>query len=123
MNKIFPLLLGALVLTAGCTQYDTPPLRHDQARYENEGRVRGDQPRRDRDTPPPEVRENRANDRAQYKQCVRENKREGQPRRTVELYCECVSDKMPDNERRSLSAWESAHPHVVRECEKRAGWR
>ncbi|MBF0191921.1 MAG: hypothetical protein HQL99_12405 [Magnetococcales bacterium] len=122
MNKIFPLLLGVLALTAGCTQYDNAPLYYDQAppRHESEGRVRGDQRR---EGPPPDVRSNRSNERDLVRQCIRDNKREGQSRRTVEAYCECMGDKMPDHERRPISAWEDAHPRIMKACERRAGWR
>jgi hypothetical protein len=38
------------------------------------------------------------------------------------MYCTCMVTRMPDNETRSVTAWEQANPAIARDCARRAGW-
>jgi hypothetical protein len=55
--------------------------------------------------------------------CVKDNKFEGQPADVVRKYCECMNEKMDDNETQSVTQWEKAHPKEQKECDEKAGWK
>jgi hypothetical protein len=56
-------------------------------------------------------------------QCIKDNKGEGAKEEVVYKYCECMNNKMDDNETRSISEWEKANPQAMKECERKAGWK
>lgn len=56
-------------------------------------------------------------------QCIKDNKDEGAKASVVKAYCECMNNKMDDNETRSISQWEKANPNAMKACEKEAGWK
>lgn len=64
-----------------------------------------------------------ADDRKWVAQCMRDNKDEGARTDVVRKYCECMNDKMSDNETRSITQWEQANPKARQQCEKEAGWK
>ncbi|MBF0341227.1 MAG: hypothetical protein HQL95_09750 [Magnetococcales bacterium] len=57
------------------------------------------------------------------KECIRDNRSEGQRRHTVAKYCNCMKDTMPSHETRSIESWEKHHPRAQEKCEREAGWR
>jgi hypothetical protein len=63
-----------------------------------------------------------AEDRRWINQCIRDNADEGPSRRVVAAYCNCMVNRMSDNETRSVTQWERANPRVRRECSRQAGW-
>jgi hypothetical protein len=56
-------------------------------------------------------------------QCVADNKAEGQSAETVQKYCECMNDKMPDSEEQSITEWEKTHKVEDEACSVAAGWK
>lgn len=64
-----------------------------------------------------------ADDKKWVGQCVKDNKDEGAKAEVVQKYCECMNNKMDDNETRSISEWEKANPAAMKECEKKSGWK
>ncbi|MBF0179903.1 MAG: hypothetical protein HQM03_07745 [Magnetococcales bacterium] len=64
-----------------------------------------------------------ADDRAWIRECIRDNRHEGQSKRTVTIYCTCMNNRMSDNETRSITQWEKSHPRAMAACEAEAGWR
>jgi hypothetical protein len=64
-----------------------------------------------------------ADDKKWVKQCMKDNKDEGAKESVVKAYCECMNDKMSDNETRSITQWEKANPEARKACEKKAGWK
>ena len=57
-------------------------------------------------------------------QCINDNK--GQPGGTNEIvrkYCMCMNEKMDNNEKLSISAWEKTHPTERAACDKESGWK
>jgi len=56
-------------------------------------------------------------------QCIKDNKNEGAKEEVVYKYCQCMNDKMDDNETRSITQWEKANPKAAAECDKKAGWK
>lgn len=56
-------------------------------------------------------------------QCLKDNKGEGAKEEVVYKYCECMNNKMDDNETRSITQWEKANPKAAEECSKKAGWK
>ena len=55
--------------------------------------------------------------------CQNDNKKEGATPETVTKYCTCMNNKMSDDEKKSISAWEKAHPKEMAACEAEAGWK
>jgi hypothetical protein len=55
--------------------------------------------------------------------CIADNKREGATAEVVRKYCECMNDKMGDNETQSITQWEKSHPNEMKECDAKAGWK
>src|SRR5256886_16194749 len=41
----------------------------------------------------------------------------------IRAYCDCMNEKMDDNEIRSITQREIANPRARRECERQAGWK
>ncbi|MFC4161404.1 hypothetical protein [Chitinimonas lacunae] len=64
-----------------------------------------------------------ADDKKWIAQCIKDNKDEGAKAEVVQKYCECMNDKMDDNETRSISQWEKANPAAMKECEQKSGWK
>ncbi|MBF0259533.1 MAG: hypothetical protein HQK62_11950 [Desulfamplus sp.] len=62
-------------------------------------------------------------DTAWIAKCMQDNKREGQSTETVMKYCECMNDKMSEDETQSITEWEKSHPKEMAECDKEAGWK
>ena len=56
-------------------------------------------------------------------QCMTDNKDEGQSVEVVRIYCECMNDKMSEEETLSISQWEKTHPKEEKECDAQAGWK
>jgi hypothetical protein len=56
-------------------------------------------------------------------QCLLDNKDEGQTPEVVRKYCECMNNKMSDNETRSITEWEKSHPKEEKACDAEAGWK
>ena len=56
-------------------------------------------------------------------QCLVDNKDLGQPTEVVLKYCECMNNKMDDNETQSITQWEKTHKKEQKECSDLAGWK
>ncbi len=56
-------------------------------------------------------------------QCVKDNKDEGAKADVVKKYCECMNEKMDDNETLSITAWEKKNPKIANACSRQAGWK
>lgn len=63
-----------------------------------------------------------ADDLAWINRCISDNKRGGASAEVVRKYCICMNEKMDDNERLSISAWEKKNPDAMKACDKEAGW-
>jgi hypothetical protein len=57
------------------------------------------------------------------KQCVQDNRGEGQSASTIAVYCSCMDNKMPESETRSITQWEKSHPAAQEACSKQAHWK
>ncbi len=55
--------------------------------------------------------------------CITDNKDEGQTPEVVKTYCECMNEKMDDNETQSVTQWEKKNPKEQKECSDKAGWK
>ena len=55
--------------------------------------------------------------------CISDNRGEGAKASVVRAYCICMNEKMDDNETRSITQWEKAHPAAMHACERSAGWK
>ncbi|HVV94948.1 MAG TPA: hypothetical protein VHD15_16165 [Hyphomicrobiales bacterium] len=64
-----------------------------------------------------------ADDAKWIKQCVADNKDEGQSAETIAVYCSCMDNKMSNNETRSITQWEKSHPAAQEACSKQAHWK
>ncbi len=64
-----------------------------------------------------------ADDAKWIAECVADNQKEGQSAETVQKYCECMNDKMPDGEEQSITAWEKTHKAEDEACSAAAGWK
>ena len=63
-------------------------------------------------------------DKKWINKCINDNK--GEPGGTPEIvkkYCTCMNDKMDENEKLSVTAWEKKNPDARKACEKEAGWK
>lgn len=56
-------------------------------------------------------------------QCLVDNKDEGESSEVVKKYCECMNDKMSDEETKTITQWEKDHPKEEKECSDKAGWK
>jgi uncharacterized protein (DUF697 family) len=56
-------------------------------------------------------------------QCLKDNKDEGAKEEVVRKYCECMNNKMDDNETQSITKWEKTHAKERKECDREAGWK
>ncbi len=56
-------------------------------------------------------------------QCMMDNKNEGKTTEVVRKYCECMNEKMDDNETQSITQWEKTHTKEAKECDAKAGWK
>jgi hypothetical protein len=63
-----------------------------------------------------------ADDKRWVNQCLRDNSDAKVAASIVRTYCECMNDKMDDNETRSITVWERANPNAKRACEQQSGW-
>jgi len=63
-----------------------------------------------------------ADDRRWIRQCVNDNKDQGQSDQVILAYCTCMNNKMSDNETRSITAWEKSNPRAMEACSREAGW-
>ena len=63
-----------------------------------------------------------ADDVRWIRQCVSDNKDEGQSAPVVLAYCTCMNNKMSSSETRSITQWEKANPRTADACGKEAGW-
>lgn len=57
------------------------------------------------------------------RECVADNKDEGQAAPVVLAYCTCMNNRMSNNETRSITQWEKANPRTAEACGRQAGWR
>jgi hypothetical protein len=64
-----------------------------------------------------------ADDVRWIRECVTDNKDEGQSADVVLAYCTCMNNEMSSNETRSITQWEKANPRTAEACSRRAGWR
>jgi hypothetical protein len=64
-----------------------------------------------------------ADDVKWIRQCVADNKDEGQTAPVVLAYCTCMNDRMSNNETRSITQWEKANPRTAEACGRQAGWK
>ena len=64
-----------------------------------------------------------ADDTKWIAQCMMDNKDEGKSTAVVQKYCECMNEKMSDNETQSITQWEKTHPKEEKECDAKAGWK
>lgn len=55
--------------------------------------------------------------------CMDDNKDQGKPAEVVSKYCECMVEKMDDNETQTVTQWEKTHPQEQKECDEKAGWK
>ncbi|MBF0550492.1 MAG: hypothetical protein HQK60_08150 [Deltaproteobacteria bacterium] len=55
--------------------------------------------------------------------CLMDNKDLGQPTEVIQKYCECMNNKMEDNESQSITQWEKTHTKERKECSDQAGWK
>lgn len=55
--------------------------------------------------------------------CMIDNKNEGAAPEVVFKYCQCMNNKMSEDETRSVTQWEKSHPKEMAECSKKAGWK
>ena len=65
----------------------------------------------------------KADDTKWIAQCMMDNKDLGQPTEVVLKYCECMNEKMDENESQSITQWEKTHPKERKECSDQAGWK
>jgi hypothetical protein len=63
-----------------------------------------------------------ADDKKWVAQCLTDNSDAKVSANTVRKYCECMNNKMSDNETQSITQWEKSHPAERRACDKEAGW-
>jgi len=56
-------------------------------------------------------------------QCLIDNKDEGQSAEVIKKYCECMNDKMSEEETKTITQWEKTHPKEEKECDDKAGWK
>jgi hypothetical protein len=63
-----------------------------------------------------------ADDQRWVAQCLRDNADAKVVQTVVKTYCECMNEKMDDNETRSITVWERANPTAKRDCEQKSGW-
>jgi hypothetical protein len=56
------------------------------------------------------------------RQCMKDNKHEGQVVETVMVYCHCMNENMSESEEQSITEWEQSHPNTAESCAKKAGW-
>lgn len=63
-----------------------------------------------------------ADDDAWIAKCVKDNKGDASAA-VVKKYCACMNEKMDDNEKKSITAWEKTHPDEMKACEKASGWK
>jgi hypothetical protein len=64
-----------------------------------------------------------ADDRKWIAECMRDNAGAGIGEPIVRAYCACMTDKMSDNETRSVSVWELANPTAKAACDRQSGWK
>ena len=50
-------------------------------------------------------------------QCIKDHENEI-PSKALQKYCQCMNDKMGDDEMRSICGWEKTHPKEKSDCEK-----
>ena len=55
-------------------------------------------------------------------QCIDDNKGGAKPE-VIRKYCQCMNDKMDNNETRSISQWEKSNPRARAACDKESGWK
>ena len=64
-----------------------------------------------------------ADDATWINQCIADNKKEDASADAKKKYCECMNEKMSDNEMQSISTWEESHKKEAEECSAKAGWK
>ena len=66
----------------------------------------------------------RAADRdATIKQCVTDNRDEGQTAEAVSSYCSCMAGKIAASESASITEWEGSHKAEMDTCAAGADWK
>jgi len=63
-----------------------------------------------------------ADDAKWVAQCIQDNADAKVSVEVVTKYCNCMNDKMDDNENMSITEWEKQHPKEEAECDKESGW-
>lgn len=64
-----------------------------------------------------------ADDKKWIAECMRDNAGAGIGEPIVRAYCACMTNKMSDNETRSVSVWELANPTAKAACDRQSGWK
>ena len=64
-----------------------------------------------------------ADDVKWIRECVSDNKDEGQTAPVILAYCTCMNDKMSSSETRTITQWEKANPRTMEACSRQAGWK
>ncbi len=63
-----------------------------------------------------------ADDTKWINQCVVDNADAKVSAEVVKKYCECMNNKMSENDAQSITKWEKTHPVEEKECDKASGW-
>ncbi|HIJ63231.1 MAG TPA: hypothetical protein HPQ04_11115 [Rhodospirillaceae bacterium] len=63
-----------------------------------------------------------ADDMKWVAKCMKDNADAKTTPEVVSKYCNCMNNKMDNNETQSISTWEKSHPTEMKACEKEAGW-
>lgn len=56
-------------------------------------------------------------------QCLKDNADQKASEEVIHKYCECMDNKMSDDETQSISQWEKTHPTEMAACDKESGWK
>jgi hypothetical protein len=71
----------------------------------------------------PALAQQNSDDVKWIKECVSDNRDEGQTAPVILGYCTCMNNKMSSNETRSITQWEKSNPRAVEACAREAGWK
>lgn len=65
-----------------------------------------------------------ADDAKWIAQCIQDNKDEKVPSADVIVkYCTCMTNKMDENETKSVTQWEKSHATERKACDAESGWK
>jgi len=66
---------------------------------------------------------NAADDAKWIAQCQADNKDEKASPDVIKKYCTCMTNKMDDNETKTVTQWEKTHKTEEAQCDKESGWK